>query len=109
MDELEQRCHDLDAKVRRVEEERNAVMMENEELTDKIQAMAQLRASIEEARSDEELKEDLARLSEEVLRLETSVGYLQDNLVGMGDKMKEVSALKETVNVSTEEQHTDAI
>ncbi len=36
MDELEQKCYDLDAKVRRVEEERDAVMNENEELHDQV-------------------------------------------------------------------------
>ena len=44
MDQLEQRCHDLDAKVRRVEEERDAVMMENDELHDKIAVISQLRS-----------------------------------------------------------------
>jgi len=37
MDKLEQKCYDLDAKVRRVEEERDAVMNENEELTEQVQ------------------------------------------------------------------------
>ena len=41
---MEQRCHDLDAKVRRVEEERDAVMMENDELHDKIAVISQLRS-----------------------------------------------------------------
>ena len=44
MDQLEQRCHDLDAKVRRVEEERDAVMVENDELHDKIAVIAQVRS-----------------------------------------------------------------
>ncbi len=38
MDELEQKCYDLDAKVRRVEEERDAVMHENDDLQDQVRA-----------------------------------------------------------------------
>jgi len=99
MDQMEQRCHDLDAKVRRVEEERDAVMMENDELHDKIAVISQIRnnMAMEESRTDEELREDLTRLSDEVLRLETSVTTLQDSLLQMGDKVKEVGTLKDTV------------
>lgn len=99
MDQLEQRCHDLDAKVRRVEEERDAVMVENDELHDKIAVIAQVRTNMamEESRTDEELREDLTRLSDEVLRLETSMTTLQDSLLQMGDKVKEVGTLKDTV------------
>ena len=39
MDELEQKCYDLDAKVRRVEEERDAVMNENDELHDQVRRL----------------------------------------------------------------------
>jgi prefoldin subunit 5 len=102
MDDLEQRCHDLDAKARRIEEERDVVMMENDELHDRLNTFAAMRANMtaEEARSDEEFKEDLSRLNEEVQRLEGSVGYLQDNLLAMGDKVKDVAVLKDTVKVS---------
>ena len=42
MDELEQKCYDLDTKVRRVEEERDAVMNENEDLQDQISTLKTL-------------------------------------------------------------------
>ena len=42
MDELEQKCYDLDTKVRRVEEERDAVMHENDELQDQISTLKTL-------------------------------------------------------------------
>ena len=42
MDELEQKCYDLDTKVRRVEEERDAVMHENDELNDQISTLKTL-------------------------------------------------------------------
>ena len=54
---------------------------------------------MEESRTDEELREDLTRLSDEVLRLEASVTTLQDSLLQMGDKVKEVGTLKDTVMV----------
>ena len=54
---------------------------------------------MEESRTDEELRQDLTRLSDEVLRLETSVTTLQDSLLQMGDKVKEVGTLKDTVMV----------
>ena len=55
--------------------------------------------AMEESRTDEELREDLTRLSDEVLRLEASVTTLQDSLLQMGDKVKEVGTLKDTVMV----------
>ena len=36
MDELEQRCYDLDVKVRRVEDERDALVNENEDLQEQV-------------------------------------------------------------------------
>ena len=61
--------------------------------------------AMEESRTDEELREDLTRLSDEVLRLETSVTTLQDALLQMGDKVKEVGTLKDTVMVSSNSSH----
>ncbi len=46
MDELEQKCYDLDAKVRRVEEERDAVMNENEELHDQVRSVDQIQQQV---------------------------------------------------------------
>jgi hypothetical protein len=47
VDELEQKCYDLDVKVRRVEEERDAVMNENEELNEQVSFTIRLIMKIE--------------------------------------------------------------
>ena len=36
MDDLEQKCHDLETKVRRLEEERNETMAENDDLQEQV-------------------------------------------------------------------------
>ncbi len=106
MDELEQKCYDLDAKVRRVEDERDAVMNENDELQEQVAA---LRAVVESSSSsnangggsflDESDREELVRLSEEVSRLDATQIVLRENYLVVQDKVKEVAAIKNSIKV----------
>ena len=65
VDELEQKCYDLDSKVRLVEEERDSLVLENDELQEQISALKTL---VEDAESkntrgvDESTREEILRL-----------------------------------------------
>ena len=105
MDELEQRCYDLDAKVRRVEEERDAVMAENDDLQEQVGALKSHveRTSLmqqEKMEGEEEAsRQELLRLTEEVARLDAVINFLQENYAVMSDKVKEVTNIKESLKV----------
>ena len=66
VDELEQKCYDLDSKVRLVEEERDSLVAENDELQEQISALKSLVEDAESAAQNTRGVDETTR--EEILR-----------------------------------------
>jgi len=101
LEDLEQRVHELDAKWKQVKEERDSIMLENEELQEQLD-MANSAQSAGNIRMNE-FRNDLNKVTEEVARLEYVCTSQEHELKTVSDKMCDLNSIKETVKELTEE------
>lgn len=103
MEQLEQKCHDLDVKIRRLEEERNTLMHDNEELVEELLKHAPESQRAEHAEDDRiQLKVDkVLKLSEDIGRVGLSLHQLSDSHVAVADRLRDIPELKLTIKVRT--------
>ena len=97
LEDLEQRVHELDAKWKQVKEERDSIMLENEELQEQLD-MANSAQSAGNIRMNE-FRNDLNKVTEEVARLEYVCTSQEHELKTVSDKMCDLNSIKETVKV----------
>ena len=97
LEDLEQRVHELDAKWKQVKEERDSIMLENEELQEQLD-MANSAQSAGNIRMNE-FRNDLNKVTEEVARLEYMCTSQEHELKTVSDKMCDLNSIKETVKV----------
>ena len=95
MDELEQKCHDLEFKVRRLEEERNETLHENDDLQDQIDVLRTQAESHQE--KPDHFESDILRMSEEIARLDGILAGMNQSITTTTEKLKEVNDLKEAL------------
>ena len=101
MEKLEQKCHDLDVKIRRLEEERNTLLHDNEELVEELQKHAPESQRAEHDDDRIKLKADkVFKLSEDIGRLGISLSQLSDSHLAVADRLKDIPELKLTIKVS---------
>jgi len=101
LEDLEQRVHELDAKWNQVKEERNSIMVENEELQEQLD-MANSAQSAGNIRMNE-FRNDLNKVTGEVTKLEYNCTSQEHELKTLSDKMCDLNSIKETVKDLTEE------
>ena len=97
LEDLEQKVHELDAKWKQVKEERDSIMVENEELQEQLD-MANSAQSAGNIRMSE-FRNDLNKVTEEVTRLEYMCTSQEHELKTVSDKMCDLNSIKETVKV----------
>ena len=97
VENLEQKVHDLDTKWKQVKEERDSIMVENEELQEQLD-MANSAQSSGNIRMNE-FRNDLNKVTEEVTRLEYMGTSQEHELKTLSDKMCDLNSIKETVKV----------
>ena len=97
VENLEQKVHELDTKLKQVREERDSIMVENEELQDQLD-MANSAQSAGNIRMGE-FRNDLNKITEEVTRLEYLSTSQENELKTLSDKMCDMNSVKETVKV----------
>lgn len=98
LESLEQKVHELDFKLRRMTEERDSIVAENEELQEQLD-MNNTASSLGSVRLNE-LKSEVSKLAEDVGRLEYTCSGQEHELKTLSDKMIDLSSIKETVKVS---------
>jgi len=98
---MEQKVHELDARLRQMKEERDQVIQDNEELQDQLD-MTNTSASVGIQRINE-VKNEVAKLSEEVTRIDYSVTTQEHELKTLSDHMCDLNSLKESVKDHSEE------
>ncbi|TRY71863.1 hypothetical protein TCAL_03157 [Tigriopus californicus] len=101
LDTLIQRCHDLEAKVRLTEEERDSLVNENEDLFNRISALGSKIEGHETKMNPHEQEVNL--IIDEISRLDSSFRSIQSVITGMSDKIKEMSTIRESVQFALEE------
>eukprot|EP00095_Tigriopus_kingsejongensis_P005402 maker-scaffold792_size96572-snap-gene-0.17 protein:Tk05402 transcript:maker-scaffold792_size96572-snap-gene-0.17-mRNA-1 annotation:"PREDICTED: uncharacterized protein LOC101256404" len=95
MDSLVQRCHDLEVRIKRTEEERDVVIMENEDLFSHISSLAS-RIEYQEGRINP-FENEIGLISEEISRLDLSFKSIHGALGNMSEKLKEINNIRESV------------
>merc|ERR1719367_1181284 len=101
MDLMEQKVHELDARLRQMKEERDQVIAENDELQEQLD-MTNTSASIGIQRINE-VKNEVTKLAEEVNRIDYTVTTQEHELKTLSDHMCDLNSLKESVKEHTEE------
>jgi len=101
LEDLEQKVHELDSKWKQVKEERDSIMVENEELQEQLD-MANSAQSAGNVRMSE-FRNDLNKVTEEVTKLEYMCTSQEHELKTLSDKMCDLNSIKETVKELTEE------
>ena len=101
MDLMEQKVHELDARLKQMTEERDQVIADNEELQEQLD-MTNTNASVGMQRINE-LKLEVAKLSEEMTRIDYSVTSQEHELKSLSDHMCDLNSLKESVKEHNEE------
>lgn len=101
MDLMEQKVHELDARLKQMKEERDQVILDNEELQEQLD-MTNTSASVGMQRINE-LKLEVAKLSEELTRVDYSVTTQEHELKTLSDHMCDLNSLKESVKEHNEE------
>jgi hypothetical protein len=104
MDLMEQRVHELDARLRQMKEERDNVITENEELQDQLD-MTNTSASAGMQKINE-LKNEVQKLAEEVSRIDYGCTSQEHELKTLSDHMCDLNSLKEAVKEHSEELQT---
>ena len=97
LEDLEQKVHELDSKWKQVKEERDSIMVENEELQEQLD-MANSAQSAGNVRMSE-FRNDLNKVTEEVTKLEYMCTSQEHELKTLSDKMCDLNSIKETVKV----------
>merc|ERR1719367_1917511 len=101
MDLMEQKVHELDARLRQMKEERDQVIAENDELQEQLD-MTNTSASVGMQRINE-VKNEVTKLAEEVNRIDYTVTTQEHELKTLSDHMCDLNSLKESVKEHTEE------
>lgn len=101
VENLEQKVHELDTKWKQVKEERDSIMVENDELQEQLD-MANSAQSSGNIRMNE-FRNDLNKVTEEVTRLEYMCTSQEHELKTLSDKLCDLNSIKETVKELTEE------
>lgn len=101
LDNLIQRCHDLEAKVRLTEEERDSLVNENEDLFNRISALGSKIEGQEAKMNPHEQEVNL--IIDEISRLDLSFRSIQSVITGMSEKIKEMSTIRESVQFALDE------
>ena len=97
LEDLEQKVHELDSKWKQVKEERDSIMVENEELQEQLD-MANSAQSAGNVRMSE-FRNDFNKVTEEVTKLEYMCTSQEHELKTLSDKMCDLNSIKETVKV----------
>jgi len=101
MDLMEQKVHELDARLRQMKEERDQVIAENDELQEQLD-MTNTTASVGMQRINE-VKNEVTKLSEEVNRIDYTLTSQEHELKTLSDHMCDLNSLKESVKEHSEE------
>lgn len=101
MDLMEQKVHELDARLKQMKEERDQVVADNEELAEQLN-MANTFASVGNQRINE-VKAEVSKLAAELQRMEYNMTTQEHELKSLGDHMCDLNSLKETVKDHSEE------
>ncbi len=100
---LEQKLHVLDARLRRAEDERDLLIMENEELQEQVTVLAEQLdgggGGSQLQKDEASREEELIALSEEISRMDMELRLLRDSHATVQERVKEVTAIKEAVRV----------
>lgn len=96
MDSLEQKCYDLDVKIRRLEEERMTLMHDNEELVEQLQKQ---KPESQRTEQDEKIcvKIDILKLTEDVGRLDFSIAQLSESQEVVVERVRDIPDLKQSL------------
>ena len=101
LDLMEQKVHELDARLKQMKEERDQVLAENEELQEQLD-MTNTSASVGIQKINE-LRNEVQKLGEEVTRIDYSCTTQEHELKTLSDHMCDLNSLKETVKEHNEE------
>jgi len=98
---MEQKVHELDARLRQMKEERDQVIAENDELQEQLD-MTNTSASVGMQRINE-VKNEVTKMAEEVNRIDYTVTTQEHELKTLSDNMCDLNSLKESVKEHSEE------
>jgi len=98
---MEQKVHELDARLRQMKEERDQVIAENDELQEQLD-MTNTSASVGMQRINE-VKNEVTKIAEEVNRIDYTVTTQEHELKTLSDNMCDLNSLKESVKEHSEE------
>jgi len=101
VEDLEQRVHELDCKLRQVREERNQVILDNEELQEQLD-MSNSAQSAGNVKLNE-LKNEMIKVTEDMNRLECICTTQEHELKTLSDKLIDLNSVKETVKELNED------
>jgi len=98
---MEQKVHELDARLRQMKEERDQVIAENDELQEQLD-MTNTSASVGMQKINE-VKNEVTKIAEEVNRIDYTVTTQEHELKTLSDNMCDLNSLKESVKEHSEE------
>lgn len=101
VEDLEQRVHELDCKLKQVKEERNQVILDNEELQEQLD-MSNTAQSAGNVKLNE-LKNEMIKVTEDLTRLECVCTTQEHELKTLSDKLIDLNSVKETVKELNED------
>ena len=100
VEDLEQRVHELDCKFRQVREERDQLILDNEELQEQVD-MSNTAQSAGNIKLNE-LRNEMIKVTEDMTRLECICTTQEHELKTLSDKMIDLNSVKETVKVQSQ-------
>merc|ERR1711963_635003 len=101
MDLMEQKVHELDARLKQMKEERDQVIQENEELQEQLD-MTNTNNSVGMQKINE-LKNEVTKLADEVNRIDESNQSQSEELKNLNSNLCDLNSLKESVKEHNEE------
>merc|ERR1711899_78769 len=100
-DLLEQKVHELDARLRQMKEERDQVVADNDDLQEQLDMTNTMRDV--GMQKIGELKSEVQKLAEEITRIDYSCTTQEHELKTLSDHMCDLNSLKETVKDHNDE------
>ena len=95
---MEQKCHNLENKLKRIEDEKNTVLNENEDLQSLLSNMTEAKGVVESKLS--ETKKEMGKLTDEFQRLEQVCTMNNDHIQMINDKMSDLLNVKCSIQVN---------
>lgn len=98
---MEQKCHNLEIKIKRLEDEKNSVLVENEDLQSMLASMSENKIN-----SDLKLvetKKEVIKLTDEFQRLEVVCNQNNEHIQSINDKISDLINIKSVIQQISDE------